>query len=122
MKKKYFLIIIPIIILSCYYDNEEALYPDPGGECDTTAVSYSADIVPMLSTYCYACHDNLNAPSFGNNIKMEEYADVKNQSESILGAIKHDPQYSPMPKGGSKLSDCLIMKFEAWVNQGGVDN
>ena len=122
MKKKYLLIAIPVIILSCYYDNEERLYPDAGGDCDTTEISFQYNIKPILSTYCYACHSNKNSPSFGNNIHLEDYKDVINMSERMVGALNHEPLFVPMPRNGNKLNDCLILKFEAWLDQGSQDN
>ena len=121
MKKWCLLIILPIIIVACYYDNEETLYPETD-VCDTIEISYSSDIVPILSTNCYTCHSNINAPDFGSNISLEDYADVSNRSFDILGAISHEDPYTPMPKDRIKLDDCLINKFEAWVNQGSPDN
>ena len=121
MKKIYLLIFCSILLASCYYDNEETLYPETEA-CDTTEVSYSAIIVPMLSNNCYECHSNINAPDFGNNIRLEDYADVKSQSVRMLGAIRHDPAYSPMPRGGDKLDTCFILQFEAWNNQGNKEN
>jgi len=122
MKRKLLFLILPVIITCCYYDNEEALYPDAGGECDTLDVSFNYTIIPILSTYCYTCHSNQNAPVFGNNTHLQDYADVSENSEKIIGAINHDPQSPQMPLGGSKLNDCLIFQFEAWVNQGKQNN
>ena len=118
MKYRYFLIIIPIIAIGCYYDNEETLYPGSEGDCDTTQVTFTLDIQPILSNYCYACHSNQNAPDNGNNIRLENYTDVKSMSGSIIEAINHNPPFTPMPFGEGKLNDCLINQFEAWVNQG----
>jgi len=36
----------------------------------------------------------------------------------IIGAINHDDGFSPMPKGGSKVSDCDIDKMTQWINDG----
>lgn len=121
MKKLFTTVILILIFRSCYWDNEETLYPMLG-ECDTTDVSYAGDIVPSLSGNCYVCHSNLNAPSFGNGISLQNYQDVASLSEAIIGSINHAAGYSPMPKGGSKLDACTIMKFEAWVADGSPEN
>lgn len=115
---KYFALITPLflaIITSCYYDNEEDLYPDLQKECDTTDVNFLNTIEPILATNCFACHSNENAASFGNNLAIEDYQDVVNLQQAIIGSIKHEPSYSPMPKNGSKLNDCLIRQFEVWI-------
>ncbi len=115
-------IFIGCMAFGCYYDNEEYLFPELPGDCDTTSVSYTADIQPILSAFCYACHSNLNAASFGNNIKLEDFTDVAEQSSVILSTLKHEQGVSPMPKGGSQLIDCKLITFEAWINQGKLDN
>ncbi len=51
------LAMITIMVTSCYYDNEEYLYPElPGGECDTSWVSYSALFLLFMATNCNGCH------------------------------------------------------------------
>jgi hypothetical protein len=116
------LFILGLSISGCYYDSEEALFPALPGSCDTTDVSYAEDIVPILSSRCYMCHSNLSGASLGSNIFLEDHADVTGNATALLGSIKHEASYSPMPKGGGKLSDCSILKTEAWIDQGMPDN
>ena len=119
------LVIIVIILLffvSCYYDNEEALYPSLNTSCDTTNVTFSGTIVPILNNNCFSCHSNANAATSVNNIRLEDYADVKARAASIAGSIKHSGTYSPMPKNGSKLKECLIIQFDIWVRNGMLNN
>jgi len=111
-----------LIAGSCYYDNAEYLYPELTTGCDTSSVSFSGTIVPMMQNNCWSCHSNSTAASFGNNIRLENFADIKAQSASVLGAIRHDPPLSPMPKGGGKLNDCLIQQFSIWINDGTPQN
>ena len=124
MKKSIFPITIIIIILiySCYYDNEEALYPSLNTSCDTTNVTFSGTIATMLSNNCLACHSNTTAASFGNNIHLEDYADVRNNATAVAGSIKHTGNYSPMPKNGGALKTCLITQFDIWVRDGMLNN
>ena len=125
MRNKYFLI-IPVLILigfiikSCYYDSKEYLFPQINTSCDTTNVTYSASVVPVLDQYCLGCHNNTSASSLGGNIKLENYADVKTRADngSLVGTISHDPGYSAMPKGASKLDDCTITIIKKWVDSG----
>lgn len=55
---------IPIIFLSlftsCYYDNEETLYPTKGG-CDTTNITYTNTIKSIVDINCVGCHNAGNA-------------------------------------------------------------
>ena len=110
------------LFASCYYDNEEALYPSYSQSCDTSSVTYSGTIVPIISGNCLSCHSNANAASYGNNIRLEDYADVVARATAIEGSIKHTGSYSPMPKNGAKLKDCSIKQFDIWVRNGMPNN
>jgi hypothetical protein len=105
---------------SCYYDNEEDLYPTPP-ECDTVDVSYSQQVWPIINSNCTGCHSG-GAPQ--GNVSLENYDDIviAANNGSLLGVIKHEDGWSPMPKGGGKLSDCNIAIIENWVNDGTPDN
>lgn len=107
------------VIAGCYYDNKEYLYPELPGSCDTSQVSFSLTVKPVLQTYCYTCHSNTTY-QIGNNIKLENYADVKIAVDngSLNGSIAHLKGFSPMPKGGGKLSNCNLDQIKSWINQG----
>jgi hypothetical protein len=126
MKHLSLLIVILITILffasSCYYDNEEALYPSLNSSCDTTNVTFSGKIAPTLAGNCLSCHSNAAAASAGNNIKLENYTDVKARITAVLGSIKQNGSYSSMPKNGGKLNACLITQFDIWVAKGALNN
>jgi mono/diheme cytochrome c family protein len=103
----------------CYYDKAEVLYPDTA--CDTSAVTYSTSVTPVLSSNCIVCHGG-STPSAG--IKLDTYTGVKQQVDNgrLLGSITHNPSYSPMPKNGAKLSDCNIAKIRKWIAAGAPNN
>ena len=105
---------------SCYYDNVEELYPNAPA-CDTTNVSYANDVWPVINSNCTSCHSG-GAPA--GSVSLEDYDDivVAANNGSLLGTIKHEDGWSPMPKGGGKLNDCDIAKIEKWVNDGTPDN
>jgi hypothetical protein len=109
-------------IVSCYYDNEEALYPSLSNTCDTTNVTYSGTVVSILSNNCYSCHSNKNAASYGNNIRLENYADVVANNVNISESIKQTGSISSMPKNGGKLRSCYITQFDIWVRKGMLNN
>lgn len=111
-----------LALTACYYDNEEALYPTLGTTCDTTNITFSQTISPMLASKCLSCHSNAMAASAGNNIKLEDYADVFARKTAIAGSIKHEGGYSPMPKNGGKLNNCSITMFDIWIKSGAPDN
>ncbi len=105
---------------SCYYDNMEDLYPDSSG-CDTTNITYLQSVWPVLQSNCTGCHQG-TAPS--GNARLENYNDIVAVVENgkLMGTIRHESGFSPMPKGGNKLSDCDITKLEIWINKGYPEN
>jgi hypothetical protein len=106
---------------SCYYDVEDQLYP-PVGSCDSSAVTYSGTVAPVLqSNGCTSCHSG-GAPS--GNISLASYSDVRivAQNGRLYGAISHTAGFAPMPQGGNKMSDCTINKIKAWIDAGAPNN
>ena len=94
-------------------------YCDSG--CDTTNVTFSGSVFPIVETYCLSCH-NGNSP--GGGIYLRNYNDlvaVANNGK-LMGSIRHDQGYSPMPKNGNKLSDCQISTFNIWIKNGTPNN
>ena len=85
--------------------------------CDTTAVTFSGAVQPILQTYCTGCHGG-SAPEAGVNLST--YAGVKATatSGSLVGVIEHRSGFSPMPKNGNTLSACHIAKINKWVALG----
>lgn len=121
MKYLFYIFIVGLVVLfsSCYYDSEEDLYPSI--DCDLSDISYTTSILPIIESKCYACHDQ--ASNFGN-ITLEGYSSLKTFADSgeLIGAIKHESGYSPMPKNLPQLLECEIEKIEAWVNDGALNN
>lgn len=114
-------ILASFFLWACTYNNEEELYGNQVSNCDTTTVSYTADILPLLQSNCYACHNQ--AASMGG-VNIEGYSRVKIYASNgrLLGAVSHAPGFSPMPKNGSKLPDCEINTIRRWINLGTPDN
>ena len=113
-----------ISVMSCYYDNKEYLFPSLPELCDTTQITFSGTVQPVLGQYCLSCHSNTTAPAYGANIRLEDYSDVLLRAEdgSLVGAISHDASWSPMPKGASQLDECIITGIRKWVELGSPDN
>jgi hypothetical protein len=111
---------ISLLIVSCYYDSEESLYPELNS-CNTLNVTFAGSIVPILDSHCLSCHSSAVAESEGSGIKLEGYSNVVSNT-AILGAIRHESANSAMPKNAPKLDDCLIRQFEIWHAAGSPDN
>ncbi len=117
-----FFIILILTGVSCYYDNEEALYPQLSTSCDTSNVTYRVTIVSIMNNNCYSCHSNSNAAAFGGNIRLEDYSDFTGNINKVMGSVKHNPGYSPMPKNGGRIKDCSITQLDIWVREGMQNN
>lgn len=109
-------------LAACYYDSEEVLFPEINTTCNLENLSFASDITIILNNNCWSCHSNANAASFGGNLKLQNYADVAQNIDAIIGAINHVSSYSPMPKNGGKISDCNIQKIETWKTDGLPNN
>lgn len=107
--------LIALFVVSCYYDKEELLYPQLNTACDTTNVTFTKNIVPILSNYCWSCHSNVNAAAFGSNFKLENYSDVKAMLDRMYNSVTHQSAY-PMPKNSAMLNNCIITQFTIWKN------
>lgn len=89
--------------------------------CDSTNFKYSTAVQPMMQTSCVGCHSQSNA---GGGIDLSTYSLVKTVALNgkLLGSIMHNAGYSPMPKGGSKMSDCEIAQIRKWIDAGSLNN
>lgn len=117
-------LLLPALLFAlhgCYYDVEEQLYPAAVNPCDTTNVSFSSTIVPILQQNCYSCHSE--AISIGA-ISVEGYESVLTlvNNGRLVGSINHLSGYQPMPSDAPKLSNCNLSKIDAWINQGALNN
>jgi hypothetical protein len=112
---------IGLMIASCSYDNEEDLYPiDPDNPivCDTLDMTYTSNVKPILENYgCVGCHQTSN-PSGGVVLDSYEKTKIYAENGRLYGSVNHDDGYSPMPKGGGKLSDCELKKIRNWIDDG----
>ncbi|HEU5147014.1 MAG TPA: c-type cytochrome domain-containing protein [Chryseosolibacter sp.] len=88
--------------------------------CDSTQYSYTANIEPIINTYCVGCH---KPGTPGGNIDLTGYNNVKMQAVNgkLWGSITHASGFQPMPQGG-KLSDCQIRQIRNWIDAGVMNN
>ncbi|NND31057.1 MAG: hypothetical protein HKN76_00610 [Saprospiraceae bacterium] len=113
-------LLILVSTQACYYDVEED-FSMGGNECMTDGITYSGDIVSILSNRCYKCHAaNLNL----GDITLEGYNKLKIYVDNgrLLGAIRRENGFSPMPQNEAMLPDCDILKIETWISNGAPNN
>jgi cytochrome c5 len=111
-----FFLAVGSLTSGCYYDNEEYLY----GTCDTTSVTFSRDIKPIMDANCINCHSSgaINLTTYeGVKAKVSDSTLYKSISYSYSGASSS----KNMPSAG-KLDDCSINKVKAWIDEGAINN
>lgn len=110
---------ISISLSSCYYDNEEMLYPNV--PCDTTS-TFSSRIAPLVQQKCASgCHEGAN-PSAG--VPLTTYDEIKATVDdgSFASSLDGSNGYTVMPKGTSGLSTCDKNAVAAWIAGGALNN
>ncbi|MHC1706750.1 MAG: hypothetical protein AB9842_04405 [Bacteroidales bacterium] len=119
------LLIFSLLIISlssCYYDNDEELYQYVSSQqCDTTNVTFSGTILPILNASCNSCHSSSSA---SGGIILDTYAGVNAVAANgkLWGSVSWTSGFSAMPKGGSQLNPCDLKKIKTWINAGHPDN
>lgn len=108
-----FCMLLIILLSQCTKDSVQEFYGD--NNCDTLDITFSETVDPIMDRNCKSCHYTGN----GTGVTLVTYNNIKKEVDNgrLLGSIKHENGYSPMPQGG-KLDDCSISKIEAWVNNG----
>jgi hypothetical protein len=114
-------------LASCYNDKSDKLYPAPvANTCDTIAVSFSHDIMPILNASCNisgGCHDAAGQSTSGYDFSTYDGIQPVATYGVLVNDINGTPtsRHNAMPKTGS-ISACDKNKFTAWVNQGSKNN
>jgi hypothetical protein len=100
----------------CYYDNEEYLYPN--SFCDTSAVTYTSTIAPLVQANCAVpgCHvpGGTGPGDFTSYIGVK--AKVDNGSFRAVTIVNKS-----MPPSGP-LSNCEQQQLSTWLDTGAPNN
>lgn len=111
--------LIYLISVSCYYDNEEELYPtDPNNPnlCATDSLTYDGDVASIINAKCAipACHGGSQSPALSN------FTEVSNNLDRIrVRALEAETM---PPPSSTPLTDCEKQKLGAWINSGAPQN
>lgn len=108
------------LLQSCYWDNEEDLYPVVTG-CDTTNVTYSGTVAVILDDNCVSCHNSSFAQG---SVVLDNYNDLKVVVDNgrFWGAVNHENGYTPMPQNLPKLNVCDLKKIRTWIDGGALND
>jgi len=91
------------------------------GACDSTTFRYSADIAPIMLTFCNGCHSGA-FPSAGINTSTHSGLATTIFGGYLLGSVNHISPYSSMPKNDGKLDICKLTIIRKWIEAGAQNN
>lgn len=118
----YFLLIVLGFCLSLnscsYRTGEDNAIPG----CNTpSTVSYSQDVLPILSASCLGCHDQAGN---AGGIVFDTYTGLKVVVDdgTFEGAINHRSGFEAMPRNSSKFADCTLELIQSWIDDGAPNN
>ena len=86
--------------------------------CDTSNVTYTTQIQPILQNYCMGCHTTSTASTSGGGVILDNYAAVKTAAQTghLLCSIQWTGTCYQMPLSSAKLGNCEQRKFAIWAN------
>ena len=89
---------------------------------------FESKIRPILAEHCYPCHNSIDKSK--GDLALD-YRDARHSSKVILPgnpeksplllAVRHDPDYEPMPSKAPKLSPANLRHLEEWIRMGAPD-
>jgi len=126
MKKIIIITLIFIGLTSCVKHKAEPIIKDvPVGEVDPNCpdtIVFSAQIMnDIFVMNCNGCH--ILGGSGESNGVFTNHANISDEADKILKALKHESGVTAMPLGSSDpLNDSLINAFDCWMKQGKLNN
>jgi len=114
-------VLLGALLSSCYYDNVVDLYGDTSANCDTAAVTFSADIKAIIGQNCEGCH---NGSSASGGLNLAGHQNISNSalSGSIMDRVERNTGDALLMPPGTPLSDCDQSKLRAWISEGAPNN
>ena len=119
--------LVYLFIISCTNDKGIPLpfINKPIQGCDSSNISYSAAVQPILKNNCYSCH---STASGSGGLDLENFSSLKNyleyfyRNDSIYGSkfshiINQKGSVLYMPPTG-KLNDCDLLIINKWIRVG----
>ncbi len=91
------------------------------GACDTTNVTYSGTIAPLIAAKCDGCHGGAT-PSGGLDLTSHAVVNMVALDGRMAGAVQHEAGYEPMPPSGGMLPSCEVDQILLWIGEGAPNN
>lgn len=92
--------------------------------CETENISYAKDIVPILTTNCYECHNEEEYASKADGNLLEGYEAIKKKIDEglVLGNINHEKGFIAMPYRRAQIDSCSRLIIKSWIEAGAPNN
>ena len=130
MKRSLLLLVLFYFFSACTHKAYVAPVVVAPVGCDTTVVTYHADIKPMLAANCYSCH--ATAVTQGGGLDLEDFTSLKAylqngfRGDGVYGSklyhcMLHSSLALPMPPT-YVVDSCSLNKMKRWMDQGGNNN
>ena len=112
------------VAAGCTYSHGEREATPQPCEVSAQSVTYSGVISPIFDAHCRECHGTSVYATKAPGVNFGDYQAINSyfSPSKLLGCIRHDPGFDPMPQGREKLSDCDIQRIEAWIAAGKKNN
>lgn len=84
-------------------------------------VSFAMHVFPVIDKYCKGCHSGAD-PWAG--LRLRNYPEVRSIALNglLLGVIRHEQGFPPMPQTIEKLDQCIINIITQWISNGAPNN
>lgn len=116
MKKFISILIIATTLQSCYNDSEEYLYGPV--TCDTTEISFSTDVTPIINSSCATTNCHVSGGSGPGDFTQFGDLKAKVDDSSFVNRVIEQRTMPP----GTPLTDCEIQILQAWLDAGATNN
>ena len=104
-----------IALIEKWINDTTFVVPPDTTECDTSFITYSGVVYPIFEANCITCHAP-PTPEGGIDLTNYEHVSFLAQSGQLLGSIKHEAGFAPMPDNAPPLTTCEILYIEKWIN------
>lgn len=116
MRNSWFILLLIIVLQSCYYDKEEELYGPV--LCDIIDVSYATDVEPIINSSCATSGCHVAGGSGPGNFTNFNELEAKVANGSFENRVINQRTMPP----GTQLQDCELQILQVWIDNGALNN
>ena len=127
--KKILYLLLTLTFIACSNDSVSDIAAEPDtnetpeenntggdGENNSTKVTFTTDILPIINNNCSSCHTG------GAQTNYTIYSLAKNNADLIKNRINRNQGSGGfMPQNGTKLSSAELAKFDQWITDGKLE-